>query len=974
YLLRQPDLRPRRASLLILLVLEALGAMSQTLLRPIVGATTAFALIQFALTAGVVLAVSQSGTLSIRHLSRLVNLANPRRHRVSVQTKLLGVVILIIVITVGTQAWISLDNSAQQSQLSERRRLVQIYEDYRTAITENEIAATALATSIADRADVKALFKNRDRAGLLDLLAPLFATLKDQANIVHLYLEAPDGTVFLRVHSPEQFGDDVTYRRTVAQAISTKQAVAGLEIGPNRLGVRSVAPLLDGSDLIGLIEVGLDYDQAFIDTLHNRTNTDYRLWLSYEAVAAAGLQPAADAPAAPLASLFFYVSNAAKVPAVDASIYERVMATGRIESQIVSNDDQAWMVLVAPIQVYPDRIVGAIEVISSRTVVLAEFRQSEATVIALALGLALLAFALTWVTTNSSVLTPLRHLTQVARSQLEGDLKIRAQVDTNDEFSQLGDTLNALTNQLRDSIGSLEQRVADRTRQLEASAEVGRAAASSLDMADLLRTSTNLIAARFGFDYAAVFTLDSSQQWAELREATGNAGRTLKERQHRLEVNTLSMVGTAIKTRRASIALDTNSETQRVANPFLPDIRSEIALPLMVGDRVWGALDVQSKQVAAFDEANAAVLQTMADQLAIAISNANQFQQTEKTLQNTRNLFAASQAVSTAINTPDILQGLIDHITPDASRATIALNGPLDETGHPTYFELTATWVHPDYATLTQAVRPGSRFTPEQLPVVSAVTRARPLIVPSVNADDVSPELRMLMHRFNSEAMIALALTVDQNVLGLLIIGYQHARAFDADYIQTLVTLSNQAAVVIQNRRSLAEMQAALKQLDVVNRRLTGEAWRTYTTPLGGTLTVQDTAPGFDSATPARLDTPIVVRGEPIGALKLHDLNPDRAWSANDRALLEAVASEIAVAIDNARLLEQTERRAEREQFIAEISRKMLAASDMRSIIQIASDELSTALGVMRTEVKVGLAGLETAHLPQSQPDTKARS
>ncbi len=93
--------------------------------------------------------------------------------------------------------------------------------------------------------------------------------------------------------------------------------------------------------------------------------------------------------------------------------------------------------------------------------------------------------------------------------------------------------------------------------------------------------------------------------------------------------------------------------------------------------------------------------------------------------------------------------------------------------------------------------------------------------------------------------MIALALTAGQNPLGILIVGYRQARTFSADYIETLVTLSSQAAIVIQNRRSLAETQTALQQLDSINRRLTGEAWRTYTAQLGGGLKSQDVAPGF---------------------------------------------------------------------------------------------------------------------------------
>ncbi|MBI5564893.1 MAG: GAF domain-containing protein [Chloroflexi bacterium] len=545
-------------------------------------------------------------------------------------------------------------------------------------------------------------------------------------------------------------------------------------------------------------------------------------------------------------------------------------------------------------------------------------------------------------------------LTTTTERLATGDLAARVQIAGQSEAAQVGTAFNQMAQQLSQAQKSLELR----TAQINAGAEVGRVVTSLLDTDALLRTVVELITNRFGFYYTAAFLLDSTRQQAVLREASGTVGHTLKETGHRLDIGGQSMVSHAIQTRQLRIALDVGAEAVRFANPLLPDTRSEIALPLMAGGRVLGALDVQSTQAAAFDQANAAVLQNMANQIAIALSNAELFKQTEITLQNTRNLFAASQKISTATDTDSLLHTLISYIAPDASRAGIMVFGPRDETGQPTYFEFVSTWVHADFAAMTQVIRPGTRFTAQQLPVVSSVTSAQPLVVPDASADEVSPALRTLMHRIGAEAMTALALVAGQNPLGILIVGYRQARTFSADYLQTLVTLGSQAAIVIQNQRSLAETQAALKQLDAINRRLTGEAWQAYTAPLGGALTIQDVAPGAQGASPAAdLSTSIVVRGEPIGALKLQDVDPDRAWSAGDRALLEAVASEIAISIDNARLLEQTERRAQREQFITEVSRKMLAASNMQSIIQIAGDELSRALTTARVKVEIG-AGL----------------
>ena len=225
---------------------------------------------------------------------------------------------------------------------------------------------------------------------------------------------------------------------------------------------------------------------------------------------------------------------------------------------------------------------------------------------------------------------PITNLTTAAKRVAEGDLAVRAAVETHDEIGTLALTFNNMTAQLSSLVSSLEDRVQARTEQLRTSAAVGQAAASVLDPSQLLREVVNLITDRFGFYYAAVFTLDEAGRYAVLREGTGEAGLTLKERDHKLEVGGRSMVGSVITQRKARIALDVGAEAVRFANPLLPDTRSEIALPLMVGNRVLGALDVQSTHEAAFDEANATVLQSMADQIAIALNNAEQFKLIEQ--------------------------------------------------------------------------------------------------------------------------------------------------------------------------------------------------------------------------------------------------------------------------------------------------------------------------------------------------------
>jgi methyl-accepting chemotaxis protein len=135
------------------------------------------------------------------------------------------------------------------------------------------------------------------------------------------------------------------------------------------------------------------------------------------------------------------------------------------------------------------------------------------------------------------IVRPINDLTDVAIQVAAGNLDQVATVKRNDQIGTLAQSFNTMTGRLRDLIDSLETRVEMRTAQVEASADVGRAVTSILDPDQLLQQVAQLITERFGFYYAAVFTIDPNGQWAMLREAAGpsNAAWLLKQAGHRLE-------------------------------------------------------------------------------------------------------------------------------------------------------------------------------------------------------------------------------------------------------------------------------------------------------------------------------------------------------------------------------------------------------------------------------------------------------
>lgn len=237
-----------------------------------------------------------------------------------------------------------------------------------------------------------------------------------------------------------------------------------------------------------------------------------------------------------------------------------------------------------------------------------------------------------------SISDPVQELIETFQKVEQGDLKQRVPVTATDELATVAMHFNRMVARLEDLQSTLEQQVRDRTKQLTATIEVGRVASSILDPNQLLENVANLISERFNYYYTAIYLLDPSGKWAELKEATGQAGNVLKQNRHRLEVAGRSMVAACIRERAPRIAQNTADEKQRFENPLLPYTRSEIAMPLIVGDRVLGALDVQSTKSADFGVEVIEIMQNMAGQVAVALENARLFQEAQQSIAELRSI------------------------------------------------------------------------------------------------------------------------------------------------------------------------------------------------------------------------------------------------------------------------------------------------------------------------------------------------
>jgi GAF domain-containing protein len=212
--------------------------------------------------------------------------------------------------------------------------------------------------------------------------------------------------------------------------------------------------------------------------------------------------------------------------------------------------------------------------------------------------------------------------------------------------------LRVRNRELRQMRDSLEIRVAERTadlnrrsRYLEAAAQVAYAAGEILDADQLMEESVGLIQAAFGLYYVGFFIIDGTHEWAVLRAGTGEAGRRMLARQHRIRVGD-GMIGWCVANGESRYAQQAEEDHVRLVAPELPRTRAEAALPLNARGRVLGALTVQSSEPDFFDDATVTVLQTMADLLAVALNNAELHEESEQAVTAVQRAYGdvASQA------------------------------------------------------------------------------------------------------------------------------------------------------------------------------------------------------------------------------------------------------------------------------------------------------------------------------------------
>ena len=527
---------------------------------------------------------------------------------------------------------------------------------------------------------------------------------------------------------------------------------------------------------------------------------------------------------------------------------------------------------------------------------------------------------------------PLRSLTNLAERFAMGDLSARVETKREDEIGVLSKTFNAMAEDLSELYRSLEQRVQNRTEQIRTASEVARDAVAIRDVESLLNETVNLITTRFGYYHAGVFLIDQHRENAVLRAASSEGGKRMLQRGHRLPVGKVGIVGYVTGTGKPRIALDVGADQVHFANPDLPGTRSELALPLWAGDQIIGALDVQSEEPQAFDEEDVLVLQTMADQLAVAIENARLISDLTGLSDRNRKVIDVFAILSQQMNYDTLLSQSSDIIRASFSYNRVAIGMVEGE-------ELIVRSASAADGVDTAQV--GVPLPMDRGPLGKAISTGAPVVISAENGSGVGASQR---------TTVAVPLISRGQSLGALAIEATQPGSIETAEVETLELIAGQLSTSLENARLFEETQRSLSQLDSLYQRQSAESWDQLLSMLGDDKLVthaEFTSPRYPDAVVDGGDTleaQISVRGEIVGKLGILGEKPGD-WTEDEREIVQAVADEVAVALEQARLLEEVQRRAAQLETAAEVARDATGLLDIDTLVKRTANLISQRFG-----------------------------
>ena len=250
---------------------------------------------------------------------------------------------------------------------------------------------------------------------------------------------------------------------------------------------------------------------------------------------------------------------------------------------------------------------------------------------------------------------PVTKLTEAAGRFASGDLTANASITTDDEFGALSTAFNTMAGQLRGLIDSLEQRVADRTKALVASAEVSRRLSTILDQNQLVREVVDQLQEAFNYYHVHIYLFDDSKANLIMAGGTGEIGKKMLANRHKIPTGR-GLVGRAAETGLPVLVGDVTKAAGWLPNPLLPETKSELAVPIAVGESVLGVLDVQQNHRDSLTQEDADLLQSIANQVAVALQNARSYAYSQRRANREALIAAIGQRIQRTSTPEEALQ------------------------------------------------------------------------------------------------------------------------------------------------------------------------------------------------------------------------------------------------------------------------------------------------------------------------------
>ncbi|MFP4321182.1 MAG: GAF domain-containing protein [Anaerolineales bacterium] len=446
---------------------------------------------------------------------------------------------------------------------------------------------------------------------------------------------------------------------------------------------------------------------------------------------------------------------------------------------------------------------------------------------------------------GSFVIVPLRIGTRAQGAILLGSTDPRQHTEREIRIYQSLADQAAITLENKRLYDETEQRA----RQLATSARVSRAASSILQLEELMPEMVDLIKEAFGYDQVQIFLLSDSGKDAILRASTGEAGQQLLSIQHSLPVGSRSVIGTVTETGKPSIALDTaDARVIHKPNPYLPNTRSEMAIPLISRGKILGALDVQSNQPGAFTEGDVRVLTVLADQLAVAIENASLFEVSQRRTEEMGFLFTITAESTTSGDLRDILNRVVELLL-DQLTANLAMAYLFEEEPQ----ELVVGGV----ASTEAAWRDLAQYPVLPLDSDDIVANVGRSSIPAMLQDTSSAQTQQTRHP-SLQSGIYMPLITSDSFIGVLVLESEHPNQFDDSTLALLQAMTGSLSAVVQNTRLLDDIRAAnerLREVDKLKTNFLAAMSHELRTPLNSII-------GFSRVILKGIDGPITEQQE----------------------------------------------------------------------------------------------------------------